>query len=107
MTVNGKIHIDLAEDSLEGQWVDIANLGLKSPKQFQRIAELAGESTPDSVRAFLAACVPAWSIKNPETGVSLPAPDSPDMDPNDLPMIATKRIADNVREQLEGLLPKS
>ena len=72
MTNNGKIHIDLEADGLPGQWVDVANVGLKSPKQFQQIQELASDSAPESAKAFIAFVIPSWFIKNPTTGEPIP-----------------------------------
>jgi hypothetical protein len=105
MTMNGKVHIDLGPDGLDGQWIDVANVSLKSPKQFQRIQGMVSESTPESVRAWVAEVVVAWNITDPITGNPVPAPNAPDLDLNDLPMIATKRFTDCVQEQMEAVLP--
>ena len=103
---SGKIHVDLSEDGLEGQWLDVANILLMSPRQFQSIVDLSNPDSPSGSRAFLAATVVAWHVKNPATGEPLPAPDSPDLDLDDLPLIVSARFQQAVKAQMDSLGPK-
>ena len=109
MTSNGKFngHIALDDDGLPGQWVDVANIGLRSPKQFQKVQALASDNSVESARAFVAEIVTAWNILDPITGNPIPPPNSPDLDLNDLPMIATKRFTEHIQDQFEAIVPKA
>lgn len=103
----GKIHVDLSEDGLEGQWIEVANILLKSPRQFQSIVDLSNPNDQAGAKAFLAATVVAWNVKNPATGEPLPAPDSPDLDLDDLPLIVSARFQQTVKAQMDSLGPKA
>jgi hypothetical protein len=100
-----KIHVDLSEDGLEGQWIDVANILLKSPRQFQVVQDLANDTSAG--KAFIAATITAWHVKNPITGEPLPAPDSPDLDLDDLPMIVSVRFQETVKAQMDSIGPKA
>jgi hypothetical protein len=110
---NGETTIDLAEDGLPGEWLTVANLGLKSPKQFKHLrqlpqtdAELAalpeGEAA-QAARDYLALVVIKWCVNDPETGQPLPPPNSPDLDPDAIPGIVSARIKSEVQRQVAAL----
>ena len=103
---NGKSHIDLAEHGFEGQWIDLVDIGGKSPKQFRKVQELAVDDSQAGARAFIAYVVSAWNITDPETGASIPPPSDPGLDLEALPIRVTKVLNDAVTAQLEDVLPK-
>lgn len=117
---NDRYHIALDDDGLAGQWVDIVDVAAKSPKQFKALrsvptdpavlANMPEEDARAAGRQFLAMCVRAWNVSDPETGEPLPPPASPDLDPDCVPAIVTARITAEVKErfaEVANLAPRS
>jgi hypothetical protein len=95
-----ELRIDLAEQGFPGQFVELADIGVMSPKQ---LASVAGDNV-DS-REFLSIVVTSWNVLDPVTGSHLPEPGAEALDVNDIPLRIVKLISENVRQQLEDLSP--
>lgn len=98
------IHLDFTEDGLEGQWADVVNVGLKSPRQFAHLSRVASE---EGGKSLVALAVASWHVKDPETDEPLPAPDADELDLTAIPLIVQKRIADSIQDQFAAVLPKA
>lgn len=107
---NDRWHIALDDDGIPGAWVDLIDVATKSPKQFkalralptdpETLATLSEEEARAAGRTFIAMCVKAWCVNDPETGEQLPPPDSPSLDPDNVPAIVTARITAEVKERM-------
>ena len=104
---NDTIHIDLSEFVVGGdtyrfpdQWIDVADPGYKTPRQFKAIVTLASSTEEGASGKLLAALVRAWHITS-ESGEALPAPN--DVDADDIPLAIAKRFTDVVMERITNL----
>lgn len=95
------IHLSLEEDGFPGQWIDVADPGHKSPKQFKVIVALAQGQEEGASGKLLAALIKSWHVLNPETGEALPPPAEADME--DVPLAIAKRFTDCVNERITHL----
>lgn len=100
------IHIDLGPLGFEGQWIDVVDVGAKSPAQFKATIALQSDDTAESARAFFASVIDAWCITDPASGTALPPPSSTSWALEQIPMRITKTVTENVNAQVEDVLPK-
>jgi hypothetical protein len=104
-----ELRIDLGEDGFPDQWVQMSDIGRKSPEQFEGFQAAAIEQGNDAVSAqrFLGSCIESWYVLNPQTGEPLPKPSSSEWEIKQIPMRVNKRIQENIAAQMDDVLPKA
>lgn len=92
------VRVDLTENGLPGQWLEIADLGSFSPRDFQELSQGGAETA----RTFLSAVVEKWHVVT-RKGVELPQPQSPDLDLEAVPTGVTVALQLEVTRQIEDI----
>ena len=107
------IRVALDEDGLAGQWLEIVDVGTFSPRQIKQLranattpedlAALSEEKAAAAARELIGLTVKGWSVFVAGSTDLLPAPTSPDLDPEDIPIVVQGRIGAEIRGRLEQI----
>lgn len=94
------IHVDLGtyKPEWDGQWLDLVDVGLRTPNEFKQMQERVGSGDEAAARAMLTEFVEGWHIAN--RAGPLPPPSEADF--GDVPVGIIGVIREEIKKQVDS-----